>query len=211
MKSFLKKSASKVLTSASRRRPSAPEEQKRDGGELQTEFEFDHMSSSTAALNINLMAELPFFPVPLSSLTKYADGETFMDRPPTWMSAIESKNLPLLKWLHNRANRPDDLGELFPAAMDAAAGVGSINIMMWLQTCLNGANRRCTTAPMDLAAANGHLAAVLWLHSQRREGASQCAVDAAAAGGHLGVVEWLWARTGAPQARGRSRPPRRGR
>ncbi|KAH9146731.1 hypothetical protein AeRB84_009417 [Aphanomyces euteiches] len=49
----------------------------------------------------------------------------------------------------------------------------------------------CTTEAMNLAAAHGHLEIVSWLHEHRFEGATVSAMDTAAANGHLGVLAWL--------------------
>ncbi|EGZ11588.1 hypothetical protein PHYSODRAFT_336109 [Phytophthora sojae] len=49
----------------------------------------------------------------------------------------------------------------------------------------------CTTDVMDLAARNGHLEMVKWLHYNRSEGCTTKAMDEAARGGHLEVVKWL--------------------
>lgn len=49
----------------------------------------------------------------------------------------------------------------------------------------------CTIAAMDKAAGAGHLDIVQWLHTHRQEGCSYSAMDNAAAGGHMEVVDWL--------------------
>ncbi|KAE8879284.1 hypothetical protein PF010_g8581 [Phytophthora fragariae] len=49
----------------------------------------------------------------------------------------------------------------------------------------------CTTKAMDLAARNGHLKMVQWLHHNRSEGCTTDAMDGAASGGHLEIVKWL--------------------
>jgi hypothetical protein len=43
----------------------------------------------------------------------------------------------------------------------------------------------------ELAAENGHLHVVEWLHENRREGCTTVAMNRAAGKGHLHVVEWL--------------------
>jgi hypothetical protein len=54
-------------------------------------------------------------------------------------------------------------------------------------------NRRegCTGWAMNLAAANGHLEVVKWLHANRREGCMMDAMEYAARNGHLEVVKFL--------------------
>ncbi|RHY89016.1 hypothetical protein DYB37_005765 [Aphanomyces astaci] len=49
----------------------------------------------------------------------------------------------------------------------------------------------CTTSAMDNAASNGHLEIVQFLHTNRTEGCTTRALDYAAAGGHLEVVRFL--------------------
>ncbi|KDO28578.1 hypothetical protein SPRG_06434 [Saprolegnia parasitica CBS 223.65] len=49
----------------------------------------------------------------------------------------------------------------------------------------------CSTAAMDLAAANGHLDVVMFLHVQRTEGCTVEALDGAIRSGHLDVVRFL--------------------
>ncbi|OWY93471.1 hypothetical protein PHMEG_00037128 [Phytophthora megakarya] len=44
---------------------------------------------------------------------------------------------------------------------------------------------------MDIAAANGHLAVVKWLHFNRPEGCTIAAMNKAASHGHIDVVQWL--------------------
>ncbi|EGZ19424.1 hypothetical protein PHYSODRAFT_558163 [Phytophthora sojae] len=56
--------------------------------------------------------------------------------------------------------------------------------------CVRERYPRCTSAAMDIAAANGHLDVVKWLHAYRSEGCTAAAMDKAA-GGHLKVVQWL--------------------
>ena len=49
----------------------------------------------------------------------------------------------------------------------------------------------CTVKAIDWAAKNGHLEVVKWLHHNRREGCTEDAMDWAAEYGHLEVVQWL--------------------
>ncbi len=44
---------------------------------------------------------------------------------------------------------------------------------------------------MNLAAANGHLEVIKWLHENRNEGCSTWAMDWAVENGHSEVVKWL--------------------
>ena len=50
---------------------------------------------------------------------------------------------------------------------------------------------KCTPCAMDLAAKNGHLEVIKWLHHYRTEGCSYRAMNWAANNGHLEVVKWL--------------------
>ncbi|KAI8818220.1 ankyrin repeat-containing domain protein [Fimicolochytrium jonesii] len=54
-----------------------------------------------------------------------------------------------------------------------------------------GPDEMATPNAMDLAAAEGDLAVVQWLHENRSEGCTVAAMDEAAANGHLAVVQWL--------------------
>ena len=49
----------------------------------------------------------------------------------------------------------------------------------------------CTTDAMDWAADNNHLEIVKWLHLNRHEGCTTYAMDYAAANNHLEMVKWL--------------------
>ncbi|RHY97937.1 hypothetical protein DYB37_009071 [Aphanomyces astaci] len=49
----------------------------------------------------------------------------------------------------------------------------------------------CTRRAMDMAAKNGHLAVVQFLHEHRREGCTEFALHSAAQNGHLGTVKFL--------------------
>jgi len=49
----------------------------------------------------------------------------------------------------------------------------------------------CTTSAMDWAASDGHLEVVKWLHENRKEGCTTNAMDWAAKNGHLEIVKWL--------------------
>jgi len=44
---------------------------------------------------------------------------------------------------------------------------------------------------MDLAALNGHLDVIKWLHAHRTEGCTKSAINWAAINGHLDVIKWL--------------------
>ena len=49
----------------------------------------------------------------------------------------------------------------------------------------------CTTTAMDLAAFDGHLEVIKWLHENRTEGCTTDAMNWAAQNGHLEVVKFL--------------------
>ncbi|KAG2951604.1 hypothetical protein PC128_g2800 [Phytophthora cactorum] len=52
--------------------------------------------------------------------------------------------------------------------------------------------RTCSSNAMDAAAANGYLDVVKWLHANRSEGCTKSAMDIAASNGHLDVIQWLY-------------------
>ncbi|KAF1791337.1 Ankyrin repeat-containing domain [Phytophthora cactorum] len=52
--------------------------------------------------------------------------------------------------------------------------------------------RTCSSNAMDAAAANGYLDVVKWLHVNRSEGCTKSAMDIAASNGHLDVIQWLY-------------------
>ncbi|GAB9472118.1 hypothetical protein Gpo141_00009306 [Globisporangium polare] len=51
----------------------------------------------------------------------------------------------------------------------------------------------CTTEAMDLAASQNHLYVVKWLHENRCEGCTTRAIDWAVANDHVDMVKWLFA------------------
>jgi len=51
--------------------------------------------------------------------------------------------------------------------------------------------KSCTKHAMDNAAEKGHLEVVKWLHENRKEGCTKYAMNSAATFGHLEVVKWL--------------------
>lgn len=57
---------------------------------------------------------------------------------------------------------------------------------------LHSHNVTCTAQAMDHAAANNHMEVVQWFHENRSEGCSTTAMDLAAAHGYLGMVRWLY-------------------
>ncbi|GMF80442.1 unnamed protein product [Phytophthora fragariaefolia] len=52
-------------------------------------------------------------------------------------------------------------------------------------------SQTCEADTMDIAAGEGHLEVVKWLHNNRSEGCTFQAIDRAASNGHLEVVQWL--------------------
>ncbi|OQR94206.1 hypothetical protein ACHHYP_01620 [Achlya hypogyna] len=71
--------------------------------------------------------------------------------------------------------------------LNDAAGIGDLRLV----ELLHAAGEACTSAAMDLAAANGHIDVVCFLHEKRTEGCTAAAMDGAAGGGHLAVVAFL--------------------
>ncbi|KDO33188.1 hypothetical protein SPRG_02000 [Saprolegnia parasitica CBS 223.65] len=68
-----------------------------------------------------------------------------------------------------------------------AAALGHVYLLEHLPALL------LTPAAMEAAAANGHLAVVQWIHSNRPETRSPCAMLCAAENNHLHIVSWLHA------------------
>ena len=71
----------------------------------------------------------------------------------------------------------------------SAVGITDLKVLEELSVQDNGCDWR---KAMDIAARNGHLDVVMWLHENRTEGCSDWAVDYAAKYGHLEVVRWLY-------------------
>ncbi|EQC30057.1 hypothetical protein SDRG_12332 [Saprolegnia diclina VS20] len=77
-----------------------------------------------------------------------------------------------------------------PAAIDAAAKVGALDIVAYLHT--HRTDDSCTAKAMVHAAAKGHLDVVRFLHALRKDEAGYAeALDKSAAKGHLNVVQFL--------------------
>ncbi|EQC34165.1 hypothetical protein SDRG_08373 [Saprolegnia diclina VS20] len=70
---------------------------------------------------------------------------------------------------------------------DLAAALGHVYLLEHLPALL------LTPVAMEAAAANGHLAVVQWVHWNRPETRSSCAILYAAENNHLHVVSWLHA------------------
>ncbi|EFA81847.1 hypothetical protein PPL_05079 [Heterostelium album PN500] len=100
-------------------------------------------------------------------------------------NATISGNLPLLKWLHsNTTYKCTD-------SMYLASDYNYFDILKWLNE--NRSGEGCSYNEMDVAATNGNLEIVRFLHQNRSEGCSYNAFDGAAENGHLHVVQWLYA------------------
>ncbi|TYZ52211.1 hypothetical protein PybrP1_008279, partial [[Pythium] brassicae (nom. inval.)] len=108
-------------------------------------------------------------------------------------AAAAGGSLDALMWLHAAARRRRMCcggadSDSPAAAMDSAARNGNVEVLQSLHKRYPRAS--CTTRTMDLAAVNGHLTVVEWLHAHRREGCTTSAMDLAAANGHAEVVQW---------------------
>lgn len=126
--------------------------------------------------------------------------------------AIQDDRLDDVKWIVRDVG-PDQMKARGGNAIDRAAAKGRLDIVKWLskqEVKLGMALVRprpplcayddeaappsafgCTTDAMDLAAKNGHLEVVKWLHENRTEGCSIDALERAAENGHLEIVKWL--------------------
>ncbi|CAK4095747.1 unnamed protein product [Aphanomyces euteiches] len=84
--------------------------------------------------------------------------------------------------------------------IDWAAFHGNLEVIQFLDAfCSNAKQTRlfwcvCSDFAMDLAATEGHLHVIQWLHQSvhRRNGCTAHAIDGAARNGHLEVVQWLF-------------------
>ncbi|GMF10268.1 unnamed protein product [Phytophthora lilii] len=96
--------------------------------------------------------------------------------------AISGGHLKMIESLVDIASSID--GSL---CLDEAAGKGYLQALQW------GLDHGgvCSTQAMDMAASNGHLEVVKWLHHHHTDGCTTQALDSAARNGHLHVVQWL--------------------
>lgn len=74
-------------------------------------------------------------------------------------------------------------------AFDVLCARGAFEDITRIQAISSGG--RCSTAAMDMAAGNGRLDLVRWLHENRNEGCTARAMDGAAESGFLDVAKWL--------------------
>lgn len=77
-------------------------------------------------------------------------------------------------------------------SLNSAAWGGHIDILKWLHFDL-GLRQEQSQCALDVAARNGHLEAVQFLHQFLNEGYSMSAINSAAEHGHLEVIQWLTA------------------
>ncbi|KAH9128428.1 hypothetical protein LEN26_009108 [Aphanomyces euteiches] len=128
------------------------------------------------------------------------------------IAAVESSRLELVEYIH-RLGAP-----LSMQLVDTAASNGCIEILRWLidkhgmeaENCramdlaaanghidalifLNARKFSCSTKAMDGAAQNGHLEIINWLQMYRTEGCTVNAMNLAASNNHFDVVKWLHA------------------
>ncbi|RLN82465.1 hypothetical protein BBJ28_00026426 [Nothophytophthora sp. Chile5] len=132
------------------------------------------------------------------------------------VAAVGNDDMAIVEWLHAFNPRV----RLSVRVLDRAAEVGSLAIAQWLMAqrppLSLGCSRHATshaakrgdlvmlnwlqshfavdypTAALDLAASNGHLEVVQWLHAQNVKGTAD-AMSSAATSGHFEVVKWLHA------------------
>jgi hypothetical protein len=118
-------------------------------------------------------------------LTKKKDGPT-----EAWFFDVLG-NIDLLRYMTRpplqKGYRWEDVCK--PTNGDWAAHHGHLNLIKYAER--NGKPLMFTPLAMDLAARNGDLKVVKWLHKNRKEGCTTDAMDHAARNGHLQVVQWL--------------------
>ncbi|KAH9115560.1 hypothetical protein AeMF1_010437 [Aphanomyces euteiches] len=74
--------------------------------------------------------------------------------------------------------------------IDWAASAGRLDMVEYIYQATNG-SMTTTTSAMDMAATNGHLNVLQWLHTHRQGRCTVAAVRGAAANGHLDVLAWF--------------------
>jgi hypothetical protein len=98
-------------------------------------------------------------------------------------------NMDLLRYITRMQN--GDHHQDFRANWgDYAAERGFLGLMKYKQNALSYSHDA-----MDIAAENGHLAVVKWLHENKEESWSMWAIIAAAKNGHLPIVKFLYHNT----------------
>ncbi|KAI8848893.1 hypothetical protein BC829DRAFT_489808 [Chytridium lagenaria] len=150
----------------------------------------------------------PFFPVSkdiAKRFNKYSNLEATTDlalcwlyrmglwhRRFTWILAACGR-LEFLRWLHQQTL---DLSSNARADQliwteDVMIVAASEGHLDVVQFLHETRKEGCTTEAMDMAAAGGHLDVVRFLHERRQEGCTSDAMDMAAGRGHLDVVRFL--------------------
>ncbi|KAJ0412050.1 hypothetical protein ATCC90586_004596 [Pythium insidiosum] len=107
--------------------------------------------------------------------------------------ALRSRRLDVAQWAH--AQYPADAAErpwLESRTVNALAAHNCLELLRWVLHTFPD-ETALTHDALDLAATNGHLEMVRYLHETRSEGGSVAAMDGAARHGHLHVVEFLHA------------------
>jgi hypothetical protein len=91
------------------------------------------------------------------------------------------------KDIHRIGMLPNYKAKLYDYKSYRSSKYGDLPVIIWL----HNNNYTFTIDAMGLAASNGHLEVVKWLHENRMEGCTKYAMDWAAWYGHLEVVKWL--------------------
>ncbi|OWY99947.1 hypothetical protein PHMEG_00028966 [Phytophthora megakarya] len=101
--------------------------------------------------------------------------------------AVRNDHLDTVKWLldNHRSLSHDGM-------IEEAARHGRLNILQYFHRIPHedGYLPRFRNA-IDVAATDGHLSVVKWLHENRSDGCTYRAMNNSAGNGHLGVVKWL--------------------
>lgn len=107
-------------------------------------------------------------------------------------SAMENQALEVIQLLYliRQGNGADENPILLGRKRVMDIAAGN-GLLSIVQWLHHNTSETCTTAAMDLAAAGNHLDLIQWLHLNRHEGSTASAMDEAAANGHLKMVQWL--------------------
>ena len=103
--------------------------------------------------------------------------------------AAKNGHLEVIKWFHENY---DNLRNNENITCEVKDGEICIPLMLWMMVTYDFGGIVWSASNMDVAAENGQLEVVKWLHENRTEGCTEKAMGWAAYNGHLEVVKWLY-------------------